>query len=63
MDLLQDPKCYTDVCIDGYWFHYDHCSTHVYRLRGSVPQEFELEREPKTEEELFAMLEGIAQTI
>lgn len=34
MELERDPRCYTDVCIDGKWYHYDHCSTHVYMLMG-----------------------------
>lgn len=63
MDLLKNPRCYTDVCVEGYWFHYDHCGTSVYRLRGSDPQEFQLSKEPNTEEELFGMLKDIAQDI
>ena len=36
MELKRDPRCYTDVCIDGKWYHYDHCSTHVYMLMGGA---------------------------
>lgn len=30
MELKQDPRCYTDVCVGGKWFHYDHCGTKAY---------------------------------
>jgi len=36
MELKKDPRCYTDVCIDGKWYHYDHCSTHVYMLKELI---------------------------
>ncbi|WP_117232588.1 hypothetical protein [Vibrio maerlii] len=56
MELKRDPKCYTDVCIDGKWFHYDHCSTHAYMLRGGASVEMKLERVPITESELIDLL-------
>ena len=34
MELIRNPKCYTDVCIDGTWYHYDHCGSTVYSLAG-----------------------------
>ncbi len=36
MELKRDPRCYTDLCIDGKWYHYDHCSTQVYMLMGGA---------------------------
>jgi len=61
MKLIQDPRCYTDMCIDGVWFHYDHCGTKVYMLKGESAPEFDLAGEPTTEEELLALLEPIAK--
>jgi len=63
MKLMPNPRCYTDVCIDGKWFHYDHCGTKVYMLKGESAPEFELAVEPTTEEELLALLEPIASSI
>lgn len=51
--LLRDPKCYTDVCINGRWYHYDHCGTKVYVLKGGHSPEIELGCEPLTEDELI----------
>ncbi|BBQ32461.1 hypothetical protein WP2W18E01_40430 [Aeromonas caviae] len=56
MELKRDPRCYTDVCIDGKWYHYDHCSTHVYMLMGGAAPSLQLAHEPGSEEELVAML-------
>ncbi|MGY5451668.1 hypothetical protein ACVFI8_12090 [Agarivorans sp. MS3-6] len=56
MELIQDPRCYTDVCIDGQWFHYDHCGTSAYMLKGGVSAGIELEKIPATENELIALL-------
>ncbi len=61
MELKQDPRCYTDVCVDGKWFHYDHCSTRAYMLKGGASALFELDREPSTETELVELLQGIAK--
>ncbi|PSW21882.1 hypothetical protein C9I98_01035 [Photobacterium sanctipauli] len=60
MDLKQDPRCYTDVCINGKWYHYDHCGTTVYQLKGGASPYYELNKEPKTEAELIAMLESFS---
>lgn len=46
MELKKDPRCYTDVCIDGKWYHYDHCSTHVYMLMGAPPPACSLPMNP-----------------
>ncbi|MFA0037843.1 hypothetical protein [Vibrio sp. 10N.261.52.A1] len=61
MELKQDPRCYTDVCVDGKWFHYDHCSTQAYMLKGGASAVIELAKEPTTEGELVEMLQGIAK--
>jgi hypothetical protein len=59
MELKQDPRCYTDVCVNGLWYHYDHCSTKAYVLRGGASPEINLDTEPKTESELISMLEDL----
>ncbi|MCF8778368.1 hypothetical protein LZU85_06105 [Vibrio sp. IRLE0018] len=56
MELKQDPSCYTDVCIDGKWYHYDHCGTTAYMLKGGSSEEIKLSREPSTENELIELL-------
>ncbi len=56
MTLLRNPKCYTDVCIDGKWYHYDHCGTQVYMLKGGAEAFFELDSEPVTENELIEQI-------
>ena len=60
MRLHRDPRCYTDVCINGIWFHYDHCGTTAYQLRGGASPQVALAKEPQTEEELLEMLTQIA---
>lgn len=59
MKLIQDPKCYTDVCIDGKWFHYDHCTTTAYMLKGGASPCVELEKMPTTENELIELINDI----
>ncbi|MCF7502241.1 MULTISPECIES: hypothetical protein [Vibrio] len=61
MELKQDPRCYTDVCVGGKWFHYDHCGTKAYMLKGGSSAVIELAREPATEGELVEMLQGVAK--
>ncbi|MEZ8776676.1 hypothetical protein AB6D85_03585 [Vibrio splendidus] len=61
MELKQDPRCYTDVCVDGKWFHYDHCGNRAYMLKGGASAVIELAREPATEGELVEMLQGAAK--
>ncbi|QYJ85147.1 hypothetical protein K0I73_13075 [Shewanella mesophila] len=61
MELL--PNCYTDLCVNGKWFHYDHGESSVFMLNGSEPLTFELERQPATEEELEQRLSQIAQLL
>ncbi|ENK2093236.1 hypothetical protein AB3A53_002055 [Vibrio vulnificus] len=56
MELKQDPRCYTDVCIEGKWYHYDHCGTTAYMLKGGCSEEIQLSREPSTESELIELL-------
>ncbi len=34
MELL--PNCYTDLCINGKWFHYDHGELSVFMLNGGI---------------------------
>lgn len=58
MKLLMQPKCYTDICLYGKWFHHDHCSKSAYML-GSR-EVFEFDVIPTTEEELERYLEPIA---
>lgn len=59
MDLIKDPRCYTDVCVNGLWYHYDHCGTTAYCLRGSASPKVQLDRAPTTEQELVDMLKLI----
>ncbi|MGE6225404.1 hypothetical protein D3C76_1457650 [compost metagenome] len=61
MELKKDPRCYTDVCIDGKWYHYDHCSTHAYMLMGGAAPSLQLACEPGSEEELIAMLQQLTR--
>ncbi|QLE84775.1 MULTISPECIES: hypothetical protein [Shewanella] len=61
MELL--PNCYTDLCINGKWFHYDHGELSVFMLNGGSPLTFELERAPQTEDELEAHLEVFSQSV
>lgn len=61
MELL--PNCYTDLCVNGKWFHYDHGESSVFMLNGSEPLTFELERQPATEEELELRLSQIAKLL
>ncbi len=57
MELLRNPRCYTDVCIDGTWYHYDHCGSKVYSLCGGAAPELDLAREPETEGELISLIQ------
>ena len=36
MELKKDPRCYTDVCVGGKWFHHDHCTSKAYMLKGGA---------------------------
>ncbi|MBR9727033.1 hypothetical protein ACFOD0_00410 [Shewanella intestini] len=56
MELKQCPKCYTDICVNGKWFHHDHLTTNAYMLNGSEPINVELAKVPTTENELINML-------
>ena len=63
MELIKDPRCYTDVCVDGLWYHYDHCGTKAYILRGGAAPQVELAREPQTEDELIALIKDISNEL
>ncbi|MEC6813518.1 hypothetical protein [Photobacterium toruni] len=56
MKLKQDPKCYTDICLNGKWFHHDHGTTTAYMLKGGDSPQFELHKIPETENELIDLL-------
>lgn len=56
MELKKDRRCYTDVCINGKWFHYDHCTTTAYMLKGGAECLLELVRPPETESELVQLI-------
>ncbi|MFA0087434.1 hypothetical protein BCU66_021050 [Vibrio sp. 10N.286.49.B1] len=56
MELKKDTRCYTDVCVNGKWFHYDHCTTQAYMLKGGASCGVELSKVPSTEHELIEML-------
>lgn len=58
MELLRNPRCYTDVFVDGKWYHYDHCGSKVYMLAGGASPEFNLACEPGTEEELIELIQA-----
>lgn len=60
MELL--PNCYTDLCVNGKWFHYDHGDTSVFMLNGGSPITFELEGQPTTESELEEYLDTITSS-
>lgn len=59
MELKQDPRCYTDICINGKWYHHDHCTATAYRLMGGLSPRFELSKIPMTENELVDLLSEI----
>jgi hypothetical protein len=59
MKLLMKPKCYTDICLRGKWFHHDHGGTSAYMLGSRLI--FELGMMPTTAEELEACLDPIAK--
>jgi len=61
MELL--PNCYTDLCINGKWFHYDHGESSVFMLNGGDPLTFELESLPTTEDELEKHLAVISSNM
>ncbi|ABV35934.1 conserved hypothetical protein [Shewanella sediminis HAW-EB3] len=61
MELL--PNCYTDLCINGKWFHYDHGESSVFMLNGGDPLTFELESLPTTEDELEKHLTVISSNM
>ncbi|WP_299791886.1 hypothetical protein [uncultured Shewanella sp.] len=61
MELL--PNCYTDLCINGKWFHYDHGESSVFMLNGGNPLTFELESLPTTEDELEQHLAVISSNM
>lgn len=56
MQLKKDPRCYTDVCLRGKWFHYDHCTTNAFILKGGSSPSFKLPHIPETEDELINLL-------
>ena len=58
MKLHMEPKCYTDICLHGKWFHHDHGGSSAYML-GSR-EIFDLGMMPTTDEELQLCLEPIA---
>jgi hypothetical protein len=59
MELIQDTRCYTDVCVNGKWFHHDHCTTTAYMLKGGASSSIELAKMPTTESELVDLLTKI----
>ncbi|MEZ9914138.1 hypothetical protein BCS93_11790 [Vibrio breoganii] len=61
MELKQDPRCYTDVCVNGLWYHYDHCGTKAYVLKGGTSPSVDFHKEPKTEDELVDMIKALDQ--
>ena len=61
MELL--PDCYTDLCINGKWFHYDHGDMAVFMLNGSSPLSFALDTMPTTEGELEMHLTNISENL
>lgn len=61
MELL--PNCYTDLCIGGKWFHYEHGEESVFMLNGSSPVTFKLAKLPKTEIELEMHLNTISASL
>lgn len=56
MELKKDPRCYTDVCVNGKWFHHDHCTSSAYMLKGGASCEVELKKTPETESELIKLI-------
>jgi len=58
MELIRNPKCYTDVCINGIWYHYDHCGSTVYSLAGGGAPGMDLSSEPATESELIDLIQS-----
>ncbi|WP_159652656.1 hypothetical protein [Vibrio atypicus] len=56
MELKKDSRCYTDVCINGKWFHHDHLTSTVYMLKGGADCKVELSKTPETEAELIDLI-------
>ncbi|UPQ89812.1 hypothetical protein [Vibrio sinaloensis] len=56
MELKQDSRCYTDVCVHGKWFHHDHGTTQAYMLKGGASDSIELAKMPLTENELIELI-------
>lgn len=56
MKLKECEKCYTDICLNGKWFHHDHLTTKAYMLKGGLQHEVELARMPTTEDELIELI-------
>lgn len=56
MELKPCEKCYTDVCLDGKWYHHDHLTDKAYMLKGGGSQSFNLAKVPSTEDELVELL-------
>lgn len=59
MQLHMEEKCYTDICIEGKWFHHDHGQTTAYML--GYKEVFELGFMPTTEQALTDSLQQIAR--
>lgn len=58
MTLKQDSRCYTDVCVNGKWFHHDHGTATAYMLKGGASALIELDKMPTTEGELIDLIAG-----
>ncbi|MCE2570245.1 hypothetical protein [Motilimonas eburnea] len=61
MTLL--PNCYTDMCVNGKWFHYDHGESEVYMLNAGSPITFKINAVPNTEEELEHALRQLGEQL
>ncbi|WP_394130056.1 hypothetical protein [Shewanella maritima] len=56
MELKKCTRCYTNVCVNGRWFHHDHLTDTAFMLNGSDPINVKLPDVPTTENELVDML-------
>lgn len=60
MELKPCDKCYTDLCLEGKWYHHDHLTNKAYMLNGGHSISIDLAKVPTTEDELVDLLKDSA---
>lgn len=61
MELKPCEKCYTDLCLDGKWYHHDHLTDKAYVLNGGSSLLINLSKVPQTEDELVSLLSDVTR--